>query len=115
MKDSYKIIGVFFFFFALIASAGVIQKEVRFDKNDISFTKIDNYDFLKLKGCESTVEIGAPSLPRASFSVLIPQGSEVIDIEVISFDKEVITGEYNIYPTQHPQPFLKGKVFAFQG
>jgi len=104
---------IFLFFFALIASAGVIQKELTFDKNDISFAKIDKYDFIRLKGCESTVETGAPSLPRASFSLLIPQGAEVIDVEVISVDKEVISGEYDIYPTQHPQPFIKGKVFPF--
>jgi hypothetical protein len=113
MKVSFKRVVMFFFFFALVASAGVIQKEITFDKSDISFSKIDNYDFIRLKGCESTVEIGAPSLPRASFSLLIPQGAEVIDVEVVSLDKEVITGEYDIYPTQHPQPFLKGKVFPF--
>jgi len=112
-KKLYKLINLCFFFFALVLTAGIIEKEVTFNINDLAFSSLEGYDLVKLKGCKSTVEIGAPLLPRASFSLLIPQGSEVADIEVVSFDKEEIAGEYNIYPTQHPQPFTKDKVFPF--
>jgi hypothetical protein len=113
MKFYYRKEGLFFLFLSLTAFAGVIEQEITFEKNDISFTKIEKYDFIRLKGCESNEEIGAPSLPRASFSLLIPQGSEVTRVEVISLDKEIIPGEYEVYPTQHPQPFIKGKIFEF--
>ncbi len=110
-KRLYNSFCLFFFFFALVLTAGIVEKEVTFNIDDLTFSSLEGYDLVKLKGCKSTVEIGAPLLPRASFSILIPQGAEVVDIEVVSFAKEEITGEYNIYPTQHPQPFLKDKVF----
>lgn len=111
-KTLYK--SFYLFFLALILTAGIIEQEVTFDRDDISFTEIKEYDFIKLEGCGSTTrKIGAPCLPRASFSLLIPQGTEVMDVEVISFDKEEIRGEYDIYPTQHPQPFIRNKVFPF--
>jgi hypothetical protein len=92
----------------------MLEKEVTFDLNDLSFTKIEGYDFVRLKDCISTtVELGVPCLPKASFSLLIPQGAEVADVEIISFDKEEVSGEYNLYPTQYSQPFLRDKVFPF--
>jgi len=110
----FKAFYIFFLFYTLAVYAGILEKEVTFDINDLSFTKIEGYDFVRLKGCISTtVELGAPCLPKASFSLLIPQGAEVIDVEIISFDKEEVPGEYEVYPTQHSQPFLKDKVFPF--
>jgi len=44
---------------------------------------------------------------------LIPQGAEVIDVEVVSVDTIELESEYEVYPTQQPQPFLKDKVFPF--
>jgi hypothetical protein len=112
-KNLYKVFNLCLFFFALVLTAGVLENEVSFNIEDLSFSQLKGYDLVKLEGCELTVEVGAPLLPRASFSLLIPQGAEVVNIEVVSVDKEEITGEYDIYPTQHPQPFLKGKVFPF--
>jgi len=110
----FKAFYIFIFFFTLVAFAGILEKEVTFDINDLSFTEIEGYDFVRLEGCKSTiVELGAPCLPKVSFSLLIPQGAEVIDIEIVSLDTEEIAGDYKVYPTQHPQPFIKGRVFQF--
>jgi len=110
----FKTFCTVFFFFTLVAFAGVSEREVTFSSDDLSFTEIEGYDFVKLEGCGSTTrEIGAPSLPRAAFSLLIPQGAEVTSVEIVTIDKEEIAGEYKVYPTQHPQPFIKGKVFPF--
>jgi hypothetical protein len=57
--------------------------------------------------------LGAPCLPKASVSLLIPQGAEITDVEIISLETEEIKGTYNIYPTQPSQPFIKNKVFPF--
>jgi hypothetical protein len=111
---SSKLFLVAFFFFSLVAFAGVIEKEVTFNRDDISFTEIKGYDFIKLEACRSTTrKIGAPCLPRAAFSVLIPPGAEITNVEIVSVDKEEISGEYEVYPTQHPQPFLRNKIFPF--
>jgi hypothetical protein len=110
----FKAFYIFFLFYTLALYAGTLEKEVTFDINDLSFTKIEGYDFVRLESCISTiVELGAPCLPKASFSLLIPQGAEVTDIEIISFDKEEVSGKYEVYPTQNSQPFLKDMVFPF--
>jgi hypothetical protein len=103
----------FFLIFAIISFAGILEKEVYFNVNDLSFSKIKGYDLVTLKGCKSTVEVGAPLLPRAAFSLLIPQNAEVVNVEVISLENEVISGKYEIYPTQPPRPFIKGTVPPF--
>ena len=113
MKVFFRTVCTFFLFFALVSFASTLEKEVSFSLDDLSFRKLRGYDVVRLKGCETTKEVGSPSLPRAAFSLLIPQGSEVVEVEVISADKEVIPGKYELYPTQHPQPILKGKVFPF--
>ncbi len=110
----FSVFCIFVFFFAFVVFAGVVEKEITFNRGDISFSKIEGYDVVKLESCGSTtIDLGSPQLPRASFSLLIPQGAEVTSVEIVSVDKEEITGEYDIYPTQHPQPFLKGKAFPF--
>ncbi len=110
----FKAFYIFLSLFALIAFAGVLEREVNFDIENLSFTKIKGYDFVSLEGCiSSTVELGAPCLPKASVSLLIPQGAEITDVEIVSLDTEEITGTYNIYPTQPSQPFIKDKVFPF--
>ena len=110
----FKAFYIFFLFYTIALYAGTLEKEVTFDINHLSFTKIEGYDFVRLEGCISTtVELGEPCLPKASFSLLIPQGAEVTDIEIISLDKEEVSGEYEVYPTQNSQPFLKDMVFPF--
>jgi len=105
---------IFVFFSAFTAFAGVLEKEITFNRSDITFSKIGGYDVVKLEGCGSTtMDLGSPLLPRASLSLLIPHDAEVTNVEIVSVDKEEITGEYDIYPTQHPQPFLKDKSFPF--
>jgi len=110
----FSVFCIFLLFSAFVVFAGVVEKEITFNRGDITFSKIEGYDVVKLEGCGSTtMEVGSPLLPRASFSLLIPQGAEVTNVEIVSVDKEEITGEYDIYPTQHPQPFLKGEAFPF--
>jgi hypothetical protein len=110
----FKAFYIFFLFYTLALYAGILEKEVTFDINDLSFTKIEGYDFVRLKGCVSTtVELGVPCLPKASFSILIPQGADVINIEIISLETEEIDGDYKVYPTQRPRPFIKDIVFQF--
>jgi hypothetical protein len=112
-RGLFKLFCTFSSLFALLVLAGTMKEEIDFNVNDLSFSKIKGYDVVTLKGCNSTVEIGAPLLPRAAFSLLIPQNAEVTNVEIISFEKEVIPGEYEIYPTQPPRPFIKGTVSPF--
>lgn len=92
------------FFLVFSISAGEIEKTVSFSKVDLHFSEEKGYDVVKLKGCMYTHEVGAPLLPCKGISVLIPPGAEVVLVEAIDYNREEIPGEYNIYPTQPPQP-----------
>jgi len=95
-------------FFSLVISgiAGEIQYTVSFRKDDLSFTKLKGYDIVRLKGYGFTEEVGAPLLPKATLRILIPPGSEIVNIEVISKEQEILPGEYLIYPKQPPRPII---------
>jgi hypothetical protein len=100
----------------LTLPAGVFEKEVSFDINELSFSKIEGYDLVTLENCFSTIEeLGAPCLPKASVSILIPQHAKITEVEITYLDTIGIEGNYNIYPTQHPRPFIKGEFFEFVG
>ncbi len=113
MKIFFRKIFVLFALLGLILSAGVLEKEVIFNTNEISFKQLNGYDLVDLKGCGMTEDVSYPLLPKASFSLIIPQGAKITNIEVVSEEKEEISGKYKIYPTQQPQPFLKDKIFSF--
>ena len=61
-------------FVASTVSGGEIKKTVHFSPSSLTISKLEGYDFVRLEGCGSTEEVGAPSLPRVSFSLLIPPG-----------------------------------------
>ncbi|MDI6841143.1 MAG: C25 family cysteine peptidase, partial [bacterium] len=84
--------------------AGEIVKELRFNTADLEFSKLKGYDVVKLKGCESTEQVGSPMLPTKVLSFLIPPGASVTKVEVISEESEILSGVYQIYPAQPPQP-----------
>ena len=79
-------------------------KEVTFEKTALLYSKHEGYDIVSLAQHGSTGEIGKPSVPRASFSVVIPPGARVKRVEVISSESEVLPGTYKIQPVQPPRP-----------
>jgi len=101
---------------ALASFAGNLEKKINFDINDLSFSKVEEYDLVTLENCFLTIEeSGAPCLPKASVSLLTPQDAEIMGIEIVYSDTIEIRGNYNIYPTQRPIPFIKRKSFEFVG
>jgi hypothetical protein len=94
-------------------SAGSIIKEFRFSQSDFEFTKIDNYDYVKFKDGINLHEIGKPSLPYKDVYFLIPPGSEITKINIISKKEEVLPGEYYIYPSQRYFPLSHPEIFKF--
>jgi len=88
---------------------GELVREVVFEKTDLMFSEYEDYDVVTLARHGSTGEIGKPSLPQASFLVVIPPGARVKRVEVISSESEILQGTYKIMPAQPPKPISSVK------
>jgi len=82
---------------------GELIQEVVFEKTDLMFSEYEDYNVVTLARHGSTGEIGKPSLPQASVSVVIPPGARVKRVEVISSESEILPGTYKIMPAQPPK------------
>ncbi|MCK4353476.1 carboxypeptidase regulatory-like domain-containing protein [candidate division WOR-3 bacterium] len=89
--------------------AGEIKHTIEFQTSGLTFSSQKGYDIVQLKGYGVTSEIGSPMLPLSVLHVLIPPGSEVTRVEIVSKDSEVLPGEYTIYPAQPLQPISSNK------
>jgi hypothetical protein len=83
-----------------IAVAGSWEKEFIFSENDLSFTKVNNYDLIVMPDFELPYEAGSPLIPFYTAQILIPVTAELIDISVVDYDKIEIPGNYSLFPVQ---------------
>ncbi|MDI6840198.1 MAG: C25 family cysteine peptidase [bacterium] len=87
---------------AIPAFGGEIIQELRFSPADLEFSKLKEYDVVKLGLNSATSRLGEPALPLINLHVLIPPGASVEKVEIIDKEKVSIPGNYNIIPAQHP-------------
>lgn len=81
----------------------VIEKNVRFDKAQIEFSKIENYDVITMQGLELDLNPGCPQLPVKIFHFAIPNQHKIKAIRLIESHQEIFAASYNIFPAQPPQ------------
>lgn len=93
------------------ASWGSIDHTVSFSKSDLSIFSRDGFSKVKLPKCLSTDELGAPELLVKSVSLLIPRDVKITGVRLVSSEKELITGDYLIYPAQERVPFGETVLF----
>jgi len=67
-------------------------------------TKAGDYDSITMKGLNSYGDPGMPVLPFKTVKILIPQGECVQDIDIITGNKVVLKGFFNIECGQTPVP-----------
>lgn len=102
-----KCIGVGILLSASSLWAGVREFEFRFPRAYITFSKERGYDVVKMRGAYTAGEIGEPAYPVYAYSVALPPGAEIENLELVEFEKVEIPGKYKIYPNQPPIPFIK--------
>mgnify|MGYP001040446589 CR=1 FL=1 len=54
------------------AAAGTLVEEIRFDRQDLTFLTVGEYDVVTLRGADFTSEVGAPCLPAKTIHILLP-------------------------------------------
>ena len=81
-----------------IISAQTVEMSYSFGNPKV--TTLRGYEQIQLEGCMQSAQIGQPSLPWQSVSLLLPQGTEAESIEVELFDFQEIKGHHNLFPYQ---------------
>ena len=86
------------------STAQKIVTNIEFNASDLSFHTFENYDLVKLKGCQHKRSVGEPALPMKSIYLVIPPTAQITGISVVSSKDREIEGEYTILPAQPPVP-----------
>ena len=82
----------------LFASAQTIEKTYYFGEPNVS--QIQGYEQIQFTNCMQSALAGQPSLPWHSVSLMLPQGTEAVAIEVELSDFQTMEGSHNLYPYQ---------------
>ena len=88
---------------SLIASAQTIEKTYYFDQPSIS--QIQGYEQVQFTDCMQSALAGQPSLPWQSVSLMLPQGTEAVSIEVELSDFQTMEGSHNLFPYQSARTY----------
>ncbi|MCK4328560.1 tetratricopeptide repeat protein [candidate division WOR-3 bacterium] len=83
---------------------GELRLSVTFSKEALSFSKFKDCDIVTLADHGVTSDIGKPMLPQVTSLTVIPPSATVTKVEVESFEREDIPGEYFIFPVQPMEP-----------
>ncbi len=92
--------------FSFVLLGGTIEREFTYSSFDLSFTKQNGYDVVRMKNAGYIFREGAPKVPVMNHTFCIPPDAKVTGIEVLSVEKEFL-GNYRIYPVQPPRPFIR--------
>ncbi|MEO0293381.1 MAG: C25 family cysteine peptidase [candidate division WOR-3 bacterium] len=87
-----------------------------YKENEVKFSKLRGYDIVSLPEfdfIQDSLKVGEPMLPVKGVKVLLPSGTEVRNVRVISTREKKLEGEYYIYPVQYPIPVGEVKQRGF--
>ncbi len=88
---------------SLFASAQTIEKTYYFGQPNIS--QIQGYEQIQFTNCMQSALAGQPSLPWQSVSLMLPQGTEAVSIEVELSDFQTMEGNHNLFPYQSARTY----------
>ncbi|MBR5081482.1 MAG: T9SS type A sorting domain-containing protein [Bacteroidales bacterium] len=83
---------------SLFATAQTIEKTYYLGQPSVS--QIQGYEQIHFTDCMQSALAGQPSLPWHSVSLMLPQGTEAVAMEVELSDFQTIEGNHNLYPYQ---------------
>ncbi len=83
---------------SLFATAQTIEQTYYLDQPTVSM--IQGYEQIQFPDCMQSALAGQPSLPWHSVSLMLPQGTEALAIEVELSDFQTMEGCHSLYPYQ---------------
>ena len=95
---------------ALVQAQSVTQV---YHYNNPVISEHDGYQQIAFEGCLPSGQVGEPTLPWQSVSLMLPQGQEAIAMTVEFFDYVELEDTYRIYPYQKPRPYSNEETIPF--
>ena len=89
---------IFCLMVSLFATAQTIEKTYYLGQPSVS--QIQGYEQIQFADCMQSALAGQPSLPWHSVSLMLPQGTEAVSIEVELSDFQTLEGYHVLYPYQ---------------
>ena len=99
-----------------LALAAMVQAQTVthvYHYNNPVVSERDGYQQIGLKDCLPSGQVGEPTLPWQSVSLILPQGQEAVAMQVELSDFVEMEGQYNIYPYQKPRPYSSDEALPF--
>ncbi len=97
---------------SLFASAQTVEKTYYFGQPSVS--QIQGYDQIHFANCMQSALAGQPSLPWQSVSLMLPQGTEAVAIEVELSDFHTMEGSLNLFPYQSARTYSEPERKQFE-
>jgi hypothetical protein len=107
MKTKSAAITCLALLFVLVLSSAVFgrtESNIRFSQSELYFYQEKGFARIQLPHCRSLTQVGAPELPQKGISLVIPQDVKVGGVRILSYKRELIEGEFYLYPTQEKVP-----------
>ena len=98
-------------FTTAFAHAQTIEQIYHFGQPEVSSR--DGYQQINLVGCLPNGQVGEPTLPWQSVSLILPEGQEAVSMSVEFLDYVEMEGIYKLYPYQKPRPYSNEKEIPF--
>ena len=95
----------------LFAQAQTIEQIYHYNQPVVS--ERDGYQQIGLQDCLPYGQVGEPTLPWQSVSLMLPQGQEAVSINVEFSDFVELEGAFNLYPYQQPRPVSNEEEIPF--
>jgi len=93
--------------FSIEAYSGTKTITLNFKENDVKFSKQKDYDIISLPDfgfIRDSLKVGEPMMPQKTIRVLLPAGTEVKSVKIISKIEKKLQGKYFIHPIQYSVP-----------
>jgi hypothetical protein len=97
----------------VLALAGSVTQTFTFNPDEVGLTRVNDYDLLSLRDCISTSQPGAPIVPQAILTFLVPANATVTTVEVLNSSRTELAGSYRLHPAQTPRTLSEKRELPF--
>ncbi len=110
MKKVFAFLSVIFLLLG-ISQAQTVRFSYHFE--NLQVISQGDYQLVYFDGTRQLGELGKPSLPFMPVKLLLPQGTEIKDFQIVKKNKITLPQKINLYPTQAVRPLSAGKSGIF--
>jgi len=95
-----KTIPLIVLFITSVALSGQIEIDFSLPRAEVLMTEFQGRDLVRFEGGRVCFEEGHPNLPGVTYALVIPQGTSLVDVEVIIEEMVILDGSFDIDPVR---------------